>query len=177
MISQSRLLVGAALAVLLCPFASSQTSPQGHSNEGVTHTALRIDTASRPDIDGRLDDLIWAEASTSAGCIQRGPNPGRAASERTGVAVLYDENAIYVGFRCFVQDPSTIVAPLARRDEFVSSDRVSVDIDSYNDGRTAFSFAVTAGGVKQDILITTTSRKTAVGMRCGTSKGPGLKGA
>ena len=153
MISQSRLVVGAALAVLLCPFASSQTSPQGHSNEGVAHTALRIDAASRPDIDGRLDDAIWAEASTSTGFIQRGPNPGTAASERTEVAVLYDENALYVGFRCFVQDPSTIVAPLARRDEFVSSDRVSVDIDSYNDGRTAFSFAVTAGGVEQDILI------------------------
>jgi len=153
MIFQFRLVVGAALAVLLSPLASSQTSSQGQSDEGLAHTAVRIDAASRPDIDGRLDDAIWAEAPTSTGFVQRDPNPGTAATERTEVAVLYDDNALYVSFRCFVQDPSTIVAPLARRDEHVTSDRVSVDIDSYNDGRTAFSFAVTAGGVEQDVLI------------------------
>ncbi len=148
-----RLLVGVALAHVLCPLSLSQSSPNGQSNQGLVHTALRIDATASPDIDGRLDDAIWAGATTSTGFIQRDPNPGAAATERTEVAILYDDGALYVGFRCFVRDPSTIIAPLARRDDYVTSDRVSVDIDSYNDDRTAFSFAVTAGGVEQDVLI------------------------
>src|SRR5690606_24906983 len=87
------------------------------------------------------------------GFTQSQPEPGSAASEHTEVAVLYDEEALYVAFWATVRDPATLVAPLARRDAFPVTDRVSVDIDSYGDGRTAFSFAVTAGGVEQDILL------------------------
>lgn len=151
--SRFRLLSSAVLAGLLCPFAVSQTTPQGQSNNSLTHTAIRIDATARPDVDGHLDEAIWADAPISTGFVQRGPDPGEPATERTEVAILYDEDALYVGFRCFVQDATTIIAPLARRDEFVTSDRVMVDIDSYNDDRTAFSFGVTAGGVEQDVLI------------------------
>ncbi|MFN3596937.1 MAG: DUF5916 domain-containing protein [Rubricoccaceae bacterium] len=104
-------------------------------------------------IDGRLDESAWALAPVATGFTQREPNPGAPASERTEVRVLYDSEALYVGFRAYVSDPATLVGPLARRDAFPVADRVSVDIDSYGDGRTAFSFALTLSGTKQDLLV------------------------
>ncbi|HYE94896.1 MAG TPA: DUF5916 domain-containing protein [Rubricoccaceae bacterium] len=118
-----------------------------------TLQALRVTDAQQPRIDGRLDDPVWAEAPVATDFRQRDPSPGAPSTERTEAFVLYDHEALYVGFRCFVRDPSTLVARLARRDAFFTTDRVSVDVDSYAEGRTAFSFAVTAGGVKQDILV------------------------
>ena len=106
-----------------------------------------------PRIDGVLDEAVWAQAPRAGDFVQRIPNPGDPATERTEVAVLYGDDAIYVGFRCWVRDPATLVARLARRDEFVGSDRVAVAFDSYNDDRTAFYFGVTAAGVEQDLLM------------------------
>jgi hypothetical protein len=118
-----------------------------------THTALRLEADERPRIDGVLDEPAWARAPKSADFVQRAPNPGQPATERTEVAVLYDDAALYVGFRCYLRDPAALVARLARRDEFDSSDRVSVAFDSYDDDRTAFYFGVTAGNVEQDLLM------------------------
>ena len=115
--------------------------------------AVRIEAAQRPGIDGRLDEAVWAEAPVATGFVQVEPEVGEPATERTEARVLYDGAALYVGFRNFVRDPATLIARLARRDEGVVSDRVAVGIDSYDDRRTAFEFAVTAAGVKQDILI------------------------
>src|SRR5690606_14975855 len=117
------------------------------------HTALRLDEGQRPHVDGVLDEAVWASAPLATDFVQRAPSPGQPATERTEVAVLYDDSALYVGFRCYVRDPATLVGRLARRDEFDSSDRVAVAFDSYDDDRTAFYFGVTAGNVEQDILM------------------------
>lgn len=148
-----RTLIGVVTLPLLCQVGDAMSSPQSQENEERSHSAVRIDEASNPSIDGRLEESVWANAPKATGFVQRDPNNGEPASERTEVMVLYDGDALYVGFRCYTTDPSTIVAPLARRDEFFNTDRVMVDIDSYNDDRTAFSFGVTAGGVEQDVLI------------------------
>ncbi|MDX1421465.1 MAG: DUF5916 domain-containing protein, partial [Rubricoccaceae bacterium] len=118
-----------------------------------SHTAFAIQADQRPRVDGHLDEAIWAQAPLATEFVQRAPNPGQPATERTEVAVLYDDAALYVGFRCYVSDPSTLVARLARRDEFVGSDRVAVAFDSYDDDRTAFYFGVSAGNVEQDLLM------------------------
>ncbi|HLT45866.1 MAG TPA: carbohydrate binding family 9 domain-containing protein, partial [Rubricoccaceae bacterium] len=115
--------------------------------------AVRLAPGERIHVDGRPDEVAWAAAPKASGFTQREPEPGAASSERTEAAVLYDDGALYVAFWAHVRDPATLVAPLARRDAFPVTDRVSVDIDSYDDGRTAFSFAVTAGGVEQDLLV------------------------
>lgn len=115
--------------------------------------AVRINEAQRPNVDGRLDEAVWSLAQPATGFSQKEPEVGQPASERTEAYVLYDDAALYVGFRNSVRDPTTMIARMGRRDQFVVSDRVSVGIDSYDDERTAFEFAVTAAGVKQDILL------------------------
>jgi len=103
-----------------------------------------------PRIDGVLDDPAWAAAPIARNFVQIRPDEGRPASEPSEVRVLYGEHALYIAFKAYDSDPSAVVGQLTRRDQDSFSDRVHVLVDSYNDRRTAFHFAVNPRGVKQD---------------------------
>ncbi len=66
--------------------------------------------------------------------------------------VLYDESAIYIGFEC-EQVRTPIVERLTRRDRDSESEWVYVHIDSRNDGKSAYMFAVNIAGVLADAQI------------------------
>ena len=104
-------------------------------------------------LDGRLDDAAWASAPPATGFVQFQPEAGAEASERTEARVLYSESAVYVGMRMHDRQAHLIDARLARRDESVSSDWAFVGLDSYNDDRTAFIFAVNPAGVLRDLIV------------------------
>jgi len=106
-----------------------------------------------PHLDGRLDDPAWATAQTISGFVQREPNEGRPATERTDVKVVFTDDAIYVGVRAFDSHPEAIVGRLTRRDQDSPSDWIGVAIDSYHDRRTAFLFYVNPAGVKRDLYL------------------------
>ncbi|MEJ2217313.1 MAG: DUF5916 domain-containing protein [Gemmatimonadota bacterium] len=117
-----------------------------------TMTAVRLDGATI-HVDGRLDDPAWQTAKPATNFIQTQPDPGAPATQRTEARVLYSNDAIYVGVRMYDTHPDSIVAQLARRDDDIYSDWVYVAIDSYNDKRTAFTFALNPRGVKLDLLL------------------------
>ena len=99
-------------------------------------------------IDGRLNEPVWQTAAWNRGFRQLEPEEGQPASESTLVAILYDEAAVYVGFRCFDRDPDQIAPLLTRRDRWSESDQVSVRFDSHHDHATAYYFNInTAGAV------------------------------
>jgi hypothetical protein len=101
-------------------------------------------------IDGILDEPDWERTTGATGFIQNEPEEGRPATERTVVRVVYDDDAIYIGVRAFDSDPEKIAGHLTRRDTECPSDWIHVAIDSYDDKRTAFEFAVNPAGVKLD---------------------------
>lgn len=102
-----------------------------------------------PVIDGRLDDEVWKKAEWGGDFTQREPNDGAEPSQQTAFKVLYDENNLYVGIRAYDSEPEKIVRRVTRRDGF-DGDWVEINIDSYFDHRTAFSFTINAAGVKGD---------------------------
>ena len=106
-----------------------------------------------PVIDGKIDDPAWKKVSWAGNFIQRKPYEGKAPSQKTRFKILYDDQNIYVFLRADDTEPSRIVRRMARRDT-LDGDWMEVSIDSYNDNRTAFSFAVNAAGVKRDRMIT-----------------------
>jgi hypothetical protein len=107
--------------------------------------------AGQVRVDGHLDEEAWAAAEPATGFTQAYPNPGAPESERTEVRVLVGTDAIYVGARMFDSHPDSIVAQLSRRDASGTySDRILIFLDSRDDRRTAFQFAVNPRGVKQD---------------------------
>lgn len=105
-----------------------------------------------PTIDGHLDDPIWQKAFVETNFTQHFPDEAKAPTERTELRVLYDDDAIYVGIRCFDSKPDEIVARLTRRDRDIESDKVQIDISSRNDHATAFHFQVNAANVQVDGL-------------------------
>lgn len=115
-------------------------------------TIRAIRTTSPPRIDGILDDAQWKLSEPAIDFIQRDPDEGKPASERTEVRVLYDEEAIYFGVMFHDSEPGKIVARLTRRDDEIESDYGSIRIDSYHDHQTGYEFTFNAAGVKTDIL-------------------------
>ncbi len=140
----SRLHTSIFLAVLIAlPYLSfSQKSYQTSRLSG-----------EQPEIDGMIDEECWKSVEWGTNFTQREPNDGQSPSQNTSFRILYDDNNLYVAIRAYDSVPSEIVTRLTRRDN-TDSDWVGVIVDSYDDNLTGFGFAVTASGVKMDLMIT-----------------------
>jgi hypothetical protein len=103
------------------------------------------------EIDGKLDDLVWQNLPKQGDFLQRNPDDGARATQRTEFAVAYDSQFLYVGILAHDDQAELIDAILTRRDESSPSDWLYISIDSYHDHRTAFEFGLNAAGVKQDL--------------------------
>jgi hypothetical protein len=115
------------------------------------YTTKRV-VGSAPVIDGYLNDPEWSTVEWSGDFTQREPYEGKKPSQETSIKILYDDKNLYVGIRAFDTKAEEIEKQLARRDNF-AGDWVEINIDSYYDHRTAFSFTITAAGVKGDEAI------------------------
>lgn len=71
--------------------------------------------------------------------------------------IIYDAKYLYIGIRALDKSPDSIVKRLGRRDQ-LDGDWVEVNIDSYHDLRTGFSFKASAAGVKGDEFISDNGR-------------------
>jgi hypothetical protein len=146
--------------------AVSSLAAWAGADQAVQQLAMRGDSLMRSPVgravraqpqairlDGQLDEPAWAEAPALGDFIQRDPDEGRPATQRTEVRVLYTDDAIYVGVRAYDTEPDRIVGRLTRRDEDSPSDWIIIGIDSYHDRRTGFAFFVNPAGVKRDIYL------------------------
>ena len=133
------------VAVCLAASVALQTSEAPPAKQ-VRATRLRTSIS----LDGRLDEPAWAQAVWISDFVQKKPREGAPPSDSMRIAILYDDDAIYVGARMFSRDPSKIQAPLSRRDNTFQSERMWVSFDSYHDKRTAYSFGISASGVRAD---------------------------
>lgn len=113
------------------------------------YTTQRIEEEP-PKIDGKSDDKAWEQVPWGGGdFIQRIPNDGVAPTVQTQFKILYDAKNLYVLFKNLDPEPDKIVNRMSRRDGF-EGDFVEINIDSYYDKRTAFSFTASVSGVKGD---------------------------
>ncbi len=101
-------------------------------------------------IDGRLDEEAWLRAEPIIDFIQKEPVEGAPPTDRMEVRFLYDEDALYVGAQMFTRSDARLQAPLGRRDNVGQAEHFLVSLDTFLDRRTAYTFGVTAGGVRLD---------------------------
>jgi hypothetical protein len=101
-------------------------------------------------IDGDLNEEVWAQAAVLSGFHQYEPVDGRPAEERTEVLVWYAPDAIHFGIRAYDSQPGRIRATQADRDNIGNEDQVILYLDTFNDQRRAFYFAVNPLGVQSD---------------------------
>lgn len=138
-------------------FAQDVATQNTSDNDSVPVTrsiqAVKAQTSNPITLDGKLDEEIWQQVPVATDFTQRFPNDGNPATEKTEARVIYTKDAIYVGARAYDSSMDSVAATLFRRDGSAYSDWFYVNIDSYNDNRTGFSFAVNPKGVRKDILI------------------------
>ncbi len=103
-------------------------------------------------LDGILDDKAWESVEWGGDFITFQPNEGKAPYQPTHFKILYDDKFLYVGYRCHDVAPDSIIKRMSRRDQF-PGDWVELNIDSYHDLRSAFSFTISASGVRGDEFI------------------------
>lgn len=103
-----------------------------------------------PKIDGHLDDKAWELVDWSESDFRQvSPDAGKPGTVLTKFKILYDAKNLYLAFKNYDPEPGKIVSRMSRRDGF-EGDRVEINIDSYFDKRTAFSFTASVSGVKGD---------------------------
>src|SRR5688572_27879818 len=137
----------ALLAVLSqSPAASPRDSVS--ARQSATATATRAEEAMT--IDGRDSERVWAQAARYSTFRQFQPRVNAEPSLRTEFRVAYDDKNLYVFVRMFDPHPDSIMRALSRRDVRGPSDQVKLLIDSYNDERSGYEFAVNPDGVKRD---------------------------
>jgi hypothetical protein len=105
---------------------------------------------STVQIDGTLDEPVWAQATRLTGFWQYQPVDGRPAEESTEILVWYAPDAIYFGVIAGDRSPASIRATVADRDNIDNEDYVVLDLDTFHDRRRAFFFAVNPLGVQAD---------------------------
>lgn len=109
-------------------------------------------TKTAPVIDGFSTDSCWNLVEWSGDFIQTTPYENRPPSQQTSFKILYDDDNLYVFIRAYDTQADKISRILTRRDDF-SGDMVEINIDSYYDKQTAFSFTAMASGAKGDEAI------------------------
>ena len=104
------------------------------------------------NLDGIPTEEAWNGVEWGGDFIQWQPNEGKAPSQQTNFKILYDEKFLYIAYRCHDMAPDSIIKRMGRRDEF-PGDWVEINIDSYHDKRTAFSFTLSVSGVRSDEFV------------------------
>lgn len=140
------------ISVGLLTLVSYMSYAQGDQR---SFSAKPIEDNTLPEIDGKLNEDVWQDTPESWGSdfTQRLPNEGKEATEQTHFKILYDAKFLYVGVRCDESVVSKVNQRMSRRDGY-NGDWVEIILDTYHDKRTAFSFTLSAAGVKSDKYIT-----------------------
>ncbi len=104
-----------------------------------------------PVIDGLQDDC-WNRVDWAGGFVQTQPDENKPPSQETQFKILFDDNNLYVFIRALDNEADKINRIMSRRDNF-NGDMVEINIDSYFDKQTAFSFTAMASGAKGDEFV------------------------
>src|SRR5690349_1879497 len=120
-----------------------------------TVRAVRVQVPLK--IDGALDEPLYANVAPISDFIQQEPHEGEPATEKTEMWVAFDNDNIYVSFRCWETEPDRVVANEMRRDGpnmWQGNDLVAFSFDTFHDGRNSFNFITNALGARDDGQVT-----------------------
>jgi hypothetical protein len=125
----------------------------GHAQppDSQTKSFSMVRTATPPVIDGRLDEAVWTKAVVVSDLHQLDPIEYSDPSERTEFYVLYDDDALYIGARMWVDGPDGITANTLRQGSAIDNDdQLVLILDPYNSQRDGYQFQVNPNGVRYD---------------------------
>src|SRR5690349_22908251 len=125
-----------------------------------TKRATAVRTSDPIVIDGSLDEPAWALAEPAIDFYQQFPDEFSAASERSEVRFLYDNEMLYIGAMLYDREPNRLIIDSLRRDfSNFQSDSFLVVFDTFLDRRTGYGFNTNAAGAQRDVQATDNGRR------------------
>ena len=115
-------------------------------------------------IDGYLDEDEWSKAVSRSNFISYLPVDGRPAEDDTEIRIWYSSSALYIGIIAH-EIHGEVRSTLADRDNLENDDYILLFLDTYDDKRSAFAFAVNPLGQQGDGTIkdnSSMSRKSSL---------------
>jgi hypothetical protein len=107
-------------------------------------------------LSGRLSDPAWRMVADSvARLTTTEPRQGEVPTARTVIKVLANAHDLVVGVHCYDPDPGGIVSYSKARDATLDEeDHVLLVLDTFQDERSGYVFAVNPSGARFDGLVT-----------------------
>ena len=121
----------------------------------MTIRAIRVELPL--DIDGTLDEPLYADVPPLTDFVQVEPIEGAPATEQTEVWLAFDDDNVYISGRCWDSAPeSEWVANELRRDSFNIGQNEYIDIilDTFYDRRNGVNLTINPLGGRMDGQIT-----------------------
>ena len=123
-------------------------SPEVLARDGQGRVTLRAVRVDRPlEIDGRLDEAFYTAVRSMSGFTQVEPIANAPATEKTEIWLAFDDQNVYVAFRCWETEPDRVIASEMRRDSvnlIQRNDNIAFMFDTFYDRRNSFLFEVNA---------------------------------
>jgi Domain of unknown function (DUF5916) len=96
-------------------------------------------------IDGKLDEASWKQATPIKELIEFRPTPFKpeATTNRTETFVMYNNEGIYFGGKCYEQTMDSVTRELVGRDGFGNNDFIGISFDTYKDNQNGFEYFLT----------------------------------
>lgn len=147
--------------------AWAQVGSAQNGNETIDYSTARLDrhlvatrATSAITLDGSLEEQAWRDAPVANHFIQNDPKEGLPATFDTEVRALYDDQALYFGvFARDDQPDSLIVSDLKKDFNINTSDVFRVIVDTFEDQRNGYQFAINPAGARWDAQMANEGRE------------------
>lgn len=140
------------------PFPLPRVAPAVITRDPATHRAtIRATRLTAPlRVDGRLDEEVYSVVPPISGFVQMEPHAGAPATERTDVWIFFDDERVYVTFRCWESHPERMIVNEMRRDNsrLWLGENVAFMLDTFHDRRNGVEFGVTPSGGRYEGQVT-----------------------
>ncbi|MBR9921204.1 MAG: carbohydrate binding family 9 domain-containing protein [Bacteroidetes bacterium] len=146
------LILSVVFLLIVLPCLAQEAAPPAKTSTEKRVYRTSMISGEAPLIDGYINESVWDQVAWSTDFTQNQPYDGAEPTQETSFKILYDNKNLYIAYRCHDDDPDKIVRRMSRRDGF-EGDWVEINIDSYHDKRTAFSFTASVSGVKGDEFV------------------------
>ncbi len=110
-------------------------------------------TSESITIDGLPSEKAWQEALQIDLTYEVSPGENLKARVKTSAYLISNDQSLFILIKAADPQPEKIRAYLSERDDISHSDHISISLDTFNDSRKAFKFAVNAIGVQSDAII------------------------
>lgn len=109
-----------------------------------------IAASSEIQIDGSLSEAAWQQASKLELPVEIYPLRNEPAQVKTECYITYNAHYLFVGFRAFENNRSSLRGHISNRDAIENDDRVGFVIDTLNDESRGYSFFSNYRGIQED---------------------------